>query len=959
MEDHPVFDVPSGRRKRKFWLIVAVVIVAAIILFGSQFLGIYIDALWFSSLGFSSIYWYKFRLGGLLFLTFAVVTFVILKTSFVLLGRAFPQIMEGARLRLASVEDLRDINVLPRVYRPATWILSAIVALISGSSMSQEWSQFALYLNSVPAGFADPIFNRDVSFYLFTLPVLDLVKGWALTIAVILFFSAAGCSLYAWYLDQARGLGGQIARRRGTAAVSIAAAFLAVILAAGAYLDRFDLLQQQHEIFSGISYTDHHVKLAALQVLVIVLLASSIVFVINAFGAKRLLILVWSAAAVGIVWLLGLVFIPQSVYSFSVRPNLLAKESPYIENNIKMTRFAYGLDRFEERPFTPVPGLTPQQLQSSKDTMDNVRLWDRRVLQSALGQIQEIRNYYEFRVPDVDRYVINGRLRQVMLSAREINVDHLPEQSKNWINQHVVYTHGYGVAMNTVSEFTPEGQPHLVLKDMPVQSDAPEVKVTRPELYFGETTNSHVYVHTRPQGKTAPEFNYPAPDNTDSYSEYEGTAGIAVGGFLRKSALAFYLGDGTSLLFSDYINPDSRLLMRRNVRDRVSQLAPYLLFDNDPYLVIDSAGKLFWMIDGFTYSNSFPYSASYPVGNLNVNYIRNSVKAVVDAYTGEVKLYVFEPDDPIIRAYQSIFPALYHPRSEMPEDLARHVRYPSLFLNTQARAYLQYHMQNPQTFFNHEDLWAFPTIDTPAEQGSEPQAMEPYHILLQIPEGKERPLEFADVLPFTPAGAGRNNMIGWMAARSDGDKYGQTLVFDFPKNVTVNGPAQIRARFNQDPTLSQQMTLWDQKGSKLLRGNLLVIPIADSLLYVEPFFLQATNSPLPELRQVALATQDRLATGRTFDEALSKLYPETSIQSITSTQTARDSTPETTNPGQVSPNVQPPPAGKPDADALAGQARQLLADYERLTSEGKHREAGEKLDQLKQALNELARKKGG
>ena len=958
MEDNPIIQLSGRRGKRRLWLIVAAVIVVSAFLFGSQILAIYMDALWFSSLGLSSVYWYKFRLGGLLFITFAVVTFLILKVSFAMLRRAFPQITEGGSIRLASVEDLKDFNILPRIYKPAVWVLSAIAALMSGSSMSQEWSQFALYLKSVPAGIADPIFNRDISFYLFTLPVLDLVKTWALTLAVILSIAAGACSLYARYLDQARALSTISSRKRGAAAISLAAALLALTLAAGAYLDRFDLLQQPHEIFTGVSYIDDHVKLPALNMLIIVLLAAALVFVINAFGAKRMRIVAWSAVVVAVVWIMGLFLIPQSVYSFSVRPNLLAKESPYIENNIKLTRFGFGLDRFEERQFTPVASLTIQELQATKVTLDNVRLWDRRVLQSALGQIQEIRNYYEFRVPDVDRYMINGRLRQVMLTAREINVDKLPEQSKNWINQHVVYTHGYGVAMNTVSEFTPEGQPHLVLKDMPVQSDAPELKVTRPEIYFGESTNSHVYVHTKPQGKTAPEFNYPAPDNTDSYSEYQGTAGIAVGGLLRKMAMAFYLGDGASLLFSDYINSDSRLLMRRNVRDRVSQLAPYLLFDNDPYMVIDSTGKLFWIIDGFTYSNSFPYSASYPVGNMNVNYIRNSVKAVVDAYTGAVKLYVFEPDDPLIRAYQSIFPALYSPRSEMPEDLARHVRYPSLFLNTQALAYLQYHMRNPQTFFNHEDLWAFPTIDA-VKPGGEPQSMEPYHILLQVPDGNDRPLEFADVLPFTPAGAGRNNMIGWMAARSDGDKYGQTLVFDFPKNVTVNGPAQVRARFNQDPTLSQQMTLWDQKGSKLLRGNLLVIPIADSLLYVEPFFLQAENSPLPELRQVAIAMQDRLETGRTFEEAMSKLYPELGRQSGASV-TVSPSAAGPAKPDQQAKNAPAPSQpGKTDTEGLANQARQLLADYERLTSEGKHREAGEKLDQLKQTLQELTRKRGG
>src|SRR4030095_377686 len=352
-------------------------------------------------------------------------------------------------------------------------------------------------------------------------------------------------------------------------------------------------------------------------------------------------------------------------------------------------------------------------------------------LQSTLAQIQEIRTYYDFRTPDVDRYMINGRLREVMLSAREMNVDQLPEQSRNWINQHVVYTHGYGVTMNTVNEFTPEGLPNLVLKNMPVESSAPEIKVTRPEIYFGEGSNSHVYVRTKPQGATQPEFDYPAPDNTESYTTYDGAAGIEVGGMLRQLALSFYLGDGTNLLFSDYINSQSRVLMRRNVSDRVRKIAPFLMFEDDPYVVINREGKLYWIIDAFTYADRYPYSTPYQVSGLNVNYIRNSVKAVIDAYDGSVQFYVFEPDDPIINAYQQIFPNLFKAKSSMPEDLLAHVRYSSLMVNTQARVYTLYHMQNTQTFYNHEDLWAIAGGE--ASAGAEPTVMQPYHVLMQLP----------------------------------------------------------------------------------------------------------------------------------------------------------------------------------------------------------------------------------
>jgi uncharacterized membrane protein (UPF0182 family) len=497
---------------------------------------------------------------------------------------------------------------------------------------------------------------------------------------------------------------------------------------------------------------------------------------------------------------------------------------------------------------------------------------------------------------------------------------------------------------------------------MPVESAAPEIKVTRPEIYFGEESNAHVYVRTKPQQGGQPEFNFPAPDNTESYSTYEGGAGIQVGGLLRKLALSVYLGDGTNLLFSDYINSDSRVLIHRNVRERVQKIAPFLLFEDDPYIVIGGDGRLFWIIDGFTYSDRYPYSTQYTAGGRGINYIRNSVKAVVDAYEGTVNFYVFdEPSDPIISAYQKIFPSLFHPKDEMPADLREHVRYPSLLVNTQARAYLLYHIQNPQTFYNHEDLWAIAAAETPAQPGAEPEPMEPYHVLMHLPGEQQSSLEFLNILPFTPSG-GRSNMIGWMGARNDGENYGKVLVYSFPKNVTVNGPAQIRARVNQDPVLSQQMTLWNARGSELLRGNLLVIPIADSLLYVEAFYLQAegSQSKMPELRQVAVATQDRLASAKTFEEALRILFPE--LQTKQPGAPARpqgqlaisQSQQNETAPAQTSAM---PQAG--DAERLIQQAQQLFSEYERLTAEGKHREAGERLDQLKQTFAELRRRRGG
>jgi uncharacterized protein len=964
MDDGRLFEdrvIDFKPRRRRVGLLIIAGLVLAVLFFGSQLLTIYVDALWFNSVGYSEVFWYKFRFGALLFITFFIVTALVIRLPLALVGRAFPQLTEKSRLKVASVEDLKDVNFMPMIFRPGAWILAIVAAFLSAASMSQSWSDFALYVHAQTAQTTDPIFNKDAGFYLFRLPAIELVVGWFLALSVVMLIAVAATALYVRYLESMRGgLTGAL-RNRVISAISLAAIPFAIALAIDTYLDRFDLLRERHELFTGANYTDANVKIQAMNIIAGLLILSAMAMAINAVSLRRPRVIIGLAALVVLTWLLGTVVIPQSIYSFSVKPNELAKEAPYIDHNIKMTRLAFGIESgpdapktFEERPFPIAPTLTAQQIQENRDTLDNVRLWDRGALKATLSQIQEIRTYYHFNTPDVDRYMINGRLRQVMITAREINTAQLPEQSKNWINEHLIYTHGYGVTMNTVNEFTPEGRPQLVLKNMPVESEAPEIKISRPEVYFGESTDTHVYVRTKPQGTTQPEFNYPAPDNTDSYTTYEGGAGVPVGGLFRKLALSIHLGDGTNLLFSDYITPESRVLLNRNVLARVRQIAPFIIFDDDPYIVVSRDGRLYWTIDGFTTSDRYPYSALYQLGNETVNYIRNSVKAVIDAYEGTVTFYVFDrPDDPIIKAYQSIFPSLFHPSSEMPEDLREHVRYPSLLVNLQARVYTLYHMQNPQTFYNHEDLWAIAAAEQPAQKDAEPPPMAPYHVLMKLP-GEGKKLEFLNILPFTPTGVGRSNMIGWMAARADGENYGHTLVYTFPKNITVNGPAQVRALVNQDPQLSQQMTLWNQKGSELLRGSLLVIPLADSLLYVEAFYLQAEGgtSKLPELRQVALATQDRLATGKTFEEALRKLFPDLDSKQPVAPQLPAAQT------AQAAPAQQPlakpsaqQQASTAESDRMLKQAAQLLSDYERLTAAGKHREAGEKLDQLRQLLN--------
>jgi len=524
----------------------------------------------------------------------------------------------------------------------------------------------------------------------------------------------------------------------------------------------------------------------------------------------------------------------------------------------------------------------------------------------------------------------------VMLAARELNVDKLPESSRNWINDKLIYTHGYGITMNPVNGFTSEGLPTLMLSNMPVQSTVESLKVTRPEIYFGELTNTDVYVKTRQQ-----EFNYPQ-GQSNNLTSYQGSGGIVLGGFLRRILIAIDRNDLGKLPFSDDVQSESRLLMRRNVRDRVSTLAPFLSFDQDPYIVVGEDGRLSWVLDAFTTSDNYPYSSHYHLYDQPINYLRNSVKAVVDAYDGTTTFYVFDSQDPILAAYRGIFPSLFKDASTMPAGLRKHVRYPEMLLKLQAEAYGLYHMTNPEVFYNREDLWTVATETGMADSGEQAtQAMVPNFVLMKLPE--EAGLEFVEILPFTPAN--RNNLIGWIAGRSDGANYGTSVVYDFPKTKLVDGPLQIEARIDQNAQLSGQLTLWNQQGSHVRRGSLLVIPCGKALLYAEPIYLQADRSPMPELRLVVLALQDKLAYGTTFEAALASLFGG-NASSLSAAEAPQAAASAPSAAGTVQPAA--------DLNGLIGEASKDFADYQRLTAEGKLGEAGQKLDQLKRTIEKLS-----
>jgi len=932
MPDIVDWQQPPRRHHRLFYLVLAIVVV--VIFTSRTALSYYVDGLWFGSLGYRDVFRKTLTLQWGVFAAFFGVTFLFLYGWFLALRRACQSdlpdnhriVIGGQPLKLPVAGILRLLGL----------VVSLVIAVATGASVMMEWPTFALYwyASRTTAGAVDPIFGKPISFYLFILPGWQFITGWLLTLATI------ACVIAVFFIFITGGTR-ILTRRQGRyfslpwRGFSIAFAFLLLVLAMRAWIARFERLFDGHTIFGGVTYTDAHVMLPGMLAVCAALVLGAAIATINVVSVPRARWLL-AAVAPSAVSYVVLQIIGWYVSSFIVKPNELVREQPYIAYNIDLTRQAYGLDRLAQREFPAETTVEAADAANNQATLQNIRLWDWRALQDTLRQIQEIRTYYDFPDIDIDRYEINGTMRQVMLAPRELNVDKLPESSRNWINEKLIYTHGYGITMNPVNGFTPEGLPTLILSNMPIQSTVQSIVVRRPEIYFGELTNTDVYVKTRQQ-----EFNYPQ-GQTNSLTSYEGNGGIVLGGFLRRILIAFDRGDLTKLPFSDDINRESRLLMRRNVRDRVAALAPFLTYDSDPYLVVGDDGRLSWIMDAFSTSDSYPYSSHYVLGGTPINYMRNSVKAIIDAYDGTTTFYVFDPQDPIIMAYRQVFPVLFKDAAAMPPALRKHVRYPELLLKLQAAVYGLYHMTDPQVFYNREDLWTVASEVGMDESGQQKtQAMEPNFVLMKLPG--ETAVEFVEILPFTPAN--RNNLIGWIAGRSDGEKYGTSVVYDFPKTKLVDGPLQIEARIDQNAQLSGQLTLWNQQGSHVRRGTLLVIPCGHALLYAEPIYLQAERSPMPELRLVVLALQDRLAYGPTFDSAMRALFGG-EVSSLTGTNAPVE--PERSAGPSTS-------ATKPaaDANALITGAAKDLADYQRLTAEGKLGEAGQKLEQLKRKLDEL------
>jgi uncharacterized protein len=832
----------AARRPRPGLWLIALVIVLGVL---GQLIPLYTDWLWFQEVGFSQVFTTLLTLRGWLVIGVAAAVFIFLFLNLSLAVRSAPPDV------LWELEDQLGLPgraiLEPLVRRLLVPVLS-VIALLAGLRASGAWDTLAEYLHATPFGRTDPLFGRDLGFYFFVLPFWRLLYGWALGLTL----GALVLTTLVYVLQRSVVLTARGPRLAGGARTHllVLGALVLLVRAWGFWLDRFELLYSPRGLVFGASYTDVHASLPALQALAVLAVLCAVACVVQA-RRPGWRFLVAGLVVLAVVWVGGLSIYPALLQRFRVTPNELVAERPFIEHNIRMTRQAYGLDRIAEQNFPAEDNLNAAALERNSLTIKNIRLWDHRPLLTTYGQLQEIRTYYKFLDVDNDRYTLDGEYRQVMLSARELSYRHVPPA---WINQHLTYTHGYGSVVGPVNRISPEGLPEFLVKDIPPAVDGFR-KITRPEIYYGESSNDYVFVRTRSQ-----ELDYPSGEQ-NVYTRYAGRGGIGMDSFLRKVAFALRFGE-LKVLLSDDLSPESRVMMYREIGARARQAAPFLRFDRDPYLVVTDDGRLMWIIDAYTASDRYPYAE--PVRGLG-NYIRNSVKVTVDAFHGTMTYYIADPEDPVIRTYAKVFPGLLQPLSAMPRDLQTHLRYPEDLLTVQARMYATYHMEDPQVFYNKEDLW---TIPRRQQEGRE-REMEPYFTIMRLPgEAKE---EFVLLTVFNPIR--RDNMIALMVARSDVPNYGGLIVYLLPKQKLVYGPRQIDARIDQDPVISQQLALWNQQGSRVLRGSLFAIPIEQSLIYVQPLYLSATEQgALPELRRVIVAYGNQIAMEPTLEQSLRRIF---------------------------------------------------------------------------------------
>lgn len=882
----------------RFWFLAALILL--LIVFSEALVHLLTESWWFDAVGYGEVFSTRLRWQ----VAIATAAFAFW-WAILYLNYRIAQWLTRDRI-LSVVQNRAWDPYLPKLISAGSLTLITLLSLSTAIQAREAWQIALKFFNAEAFNVQDPLFGQDVGFYVFRLPLFEILHQtslellvWSLIIATVIY-----------------GLKGEIMPERGwkyfltgsaKTHLCILLAGIAVVITLGFWLARYELLYSPAGVVYGAGYTDVHARLPAYSVLSVITLVVAGLFVASLWRSGFLLPL----TAIGLYMATFLVLnglYPAIQQKFIVEPSELDKEASYISHNLALTRQAYGLTTVEKDKFEVDNQLDASGLARHSGTIDNIRLWDYRPLRSTYSSIQTLRPYYKFQDVDIDRYTLNGDYRQVMLSARELLYTALPERAKTWVNQHLTYTHGYGLAMSPVNQVTPDGLPELFIKDLPPKSTV-DVEIEQPRIYYGEATNQFILTGTDQQ-----EFDYPLGDQNANYL-YEGVGGVKMGSLGRRLTYAFDLGN-LQLLLSNYVNSETRIHYHRRIKDRIHQLVPFLELDNDPYMVILN-GRLQWIVDAYTQSNRYPYaepinrsgdlgvfSQETNIDNLlraGTNYLRNSVKVVVDAYDGSVQLYITDVDDPILASYQRIFPTLFKSLEQAPQGLVEHFRYPLNLFKIQAHMYRAYHIEQPDVFYKSDDLWAFPTQVSREESA---EIVEPYYVIMRLPGSESSDKEeFTMILPFTPVS--KNNMVAWMAARCDGEHYGKLQVHEFSRQALIYGPRQIDTRIDQNPEISEQLTLWNQQGSEVFRGDLLVIPIEQSILYVEPVYLQATgqNGAIPELKRVIVAYNEKIVMGNTLDEALTAVFGQfqQSSPTATSTQPSPSAQPADSEPPTVQP----------------------------------------------------------
>ena len=886
-------------------IIILVISFLLLAVFANIFKNVYSELLWFGQLNYQDIYLTILRTKIYLFVIGFLLSIIALSLSSFI---AFRYSWNGFESQLPA-----PFNILgPKLYKYLIMIAVFVVSMIIGFTNSVNWELFLRFFNSSSFEVSDPIFNRDLSFYIFDYPIYTYIQKGLLAIAVL-------CAIFTFFIIfiNSAFAGKQFSESKILKKqIPVIFAIIFLLISMGILFSRWGVLFSTQGVVFGAGFTDVNVKILAYMIMAILgfLISFIIPFSIKFSPRNFVYIPVISWAVLYI--LLALLW-PTLNQRFSVTPNEYVKEKIYIANNIEFTRKAYGLDKIEESYFPASSNIPNTVFSDYSETLNNIRLWDHKPLKDVYTQTQLIRPYYDFKDVDVDRYTIDGEYRQVMLATREVAPEKLDEEKQTWVNNFLQYTHGYGLTMSPVNSFDSQGKPHFYSKDIPsdgvikVNSMNGELQenlsVENPRIYYGESNMPYAIVNTKTMEVDYQEKGKDGKEGILKRHNYEGKGGVLLSNPLIKLVYAWKFSD-INLMISGEINPDSKIQYERNIQDRVRKLVPFLELDSDPYIVLHD-GKLKWIQDAYTVSNNFPYSEPFEG---KFNYIRNSVKVVVDAYDGTVKFYVSDKTDPLIDTYSKIFPDVFKPLSEMPSDLREHIRYPIDIFKVQADKYLEYHMQDSQIFYNNEDLWNIP--QEKFGQSGDLQKVEPYYLVMNLPGNNNN--EFVLLSPFTPNQ--RKNLIGWLAGRSDGDQYGKLIAYNFPKDLTIYGTEQIEARMDNDPIISEWFTLRCQEGSFCIRGNLLVIPIADTILYAEPIYLQAEGVDLPELKKVVLASADHVVMADSVQEGVQALLDKQSSEVQIS---------------DIKTTIEIPKTGKGISDELSKKIENLLEDIKLILEE--------------------------